>query len=243
MSISTYDDALTSDGLTKISGGEITVTKSYEGIEGSYVEIEGGVVNITARDDGINAASDDKSIVEHIIISGGKVYVDASGDGIDSNGTILISGGETYVAGPTSNMDCSVDSERGTVINGGYFFAVGSLGMVETPAQNSEQYVVSFARSQSIAAGTNISLTDESSNAIMTFQTPKTCQSIIISCPELELGKTYRIYGGDSNLCEFTISQIITTVGSSGGIGNPGGNAPGGPGGVRPGGGMGPGRW
>ncbi len=241
--ISTYDDALTSDVLTKITGGEITVEKSYEGIEGGYVEISGGTVNLTAMDDGINAASDDRNVSEHIIISGGEVYVNASGDGIDSNGTILISGGETYVAGPTSNMDCSIDSERGTVVTGGYLFAVGSLGMVETPAQNSTQYVVSFARNQSIAAGTNLSLTDENGNAILTFQTPKACQSVIISCPELEKDKNYQIYGGDSSLCEFTISSIITMIGSSGGIGNPFGDAPGGPGGMRPGdGGMGPGR-
>ncbi len=230
--ISTSDDALTSDVLTKISGGEITVTKSYEGIEGGYVEITGGTVQITAQDDGINAASNDMGITEHVIISGGKVYVDASGDGIDSNGTILISGGETYVAGPTSNMDCSIDSERGTVVTGGYLFAVGSLGMVETPAQNSTQNVVSFAQSRSIAAGTNLSLTDENGNALFTFQTPKACQSVILSCLELAQGKSYRIYGGDSNLCEFTVQGIITTVGSSGGIGRPGGSpGPGGPGG------------
>ena len=235
--ISTCDDAFTSDVLTKITGGDITILKSYEGIEGAYVEITGGTIKVTSQDDGINAASDDTNIIEHIIISGGNVYVDASGDGIDSNGTILISGGETYVAGPTSNMDCSIDSDRGTVITGGYLFAVGPLGMVETPAKNSTQYVVSFALNKSIAAETNISLTDENGKSILTFKTPKTCQSVIISCPELALGKTYQIYGGDSRLCEFTISQIITTVGSSGGIGNPGGNTPGGPGG--PGGGFG----
>ncbi len=242
LTVSTYDDALTSDVLTKITGGTVSVTKSYEGVEGGYVEISGGTVNITAQDDGINAACDDTSVIEHIIISGGEVYVDAGGDGIDSNGTILISGGKTYVAGPTSNMDCSIDSERGTVVTGGYLFAVGPLGMVETPAQNSTQCVVSFARSRSIAAGTNLSLT-ENGNAIVTFQTPKACQSVIISCPELVQGNTYQIYGGDSSLCEFTVSKIITSVGSSGGIGNPGGNAPGGPGGMRPGGGTAPGGW
>ncbi len=239
--ICTLDDALTSDVLTKISGGEIVVSGCYEGIEGGYVEIVGGTVDITADDDGLNAASDDASVTEHIIISGGKVYVDAGGDGIDSNGTILIAGGETYVAGPTSNMDGSIDSERGTVVTGGYLFAVGPLGMVETPSQNSTQCVVSFARSSAIAAGTNIALTDEDGNAIVTFQTPKACQSVIISCPQLTKSNKYQIFGGDTSLCEFTVSQIITTIGSSGGIGRPDGG-PTGPGGMGPGGGFGPGR-
>ncbi len=239
LTISTYDDALTSDVLTKISGGTITVTKSYEGIEGGYVEITGGKIDLTAQDDGINAASDDLRVEEHIIIGGGEVYVDASGDGIDSNGTILISGGETYVAGPTSRMDASVDSEHGTVITGGYLFAVGPLGMVETPSRNSTQYVVSFAQNQSIAAGTVLSLTDGNGDALFTFRTPKACQSVILSCPELEKGNPYRIYGGDSDLCEFTVSGILTTIGSSGGMGRPDGNFPGGPG--APGGGRVPG--
>ncbi len=235
--ISTYDDALTSDVLTKITGGEITILKSYEGIEGGYVEIEGGNISLTSTDDGINAASDDNSVSEHIIISGGETHVDAGGDGIDSNGTILISGGKTFVAGPTSNMDASLDAERGIVVTGGYLFAVGPLGMVETPSSNSTQCVVSFARSQAIAAGTNLTLTDKDGNAIFTFQTPKTCQSVILSCPEIQKGNLYQIFGGDSSLCEFTVSEMITSVGSAGGIGNPGGG-PGGPGG--PGGGRGP---
>lgn len=70
---------------------------------------------------------------------------------------------------------------------------------------------------------------------IISFTTPKDCQSVIISCPELERGNDYAIYGGDSQLCTFTVSQTITSIGSAGGIGNPGGNPPGG---------MGPGpRW
>ena len=241
--ISTYDDALTSDVLTKISGGEITIEKSYEGIEGGYVEISGGKIDLKATDDGINAASDDNKVTEHIIISGGEIYVDSGGDGIDSNGTILISSGVTYVAGPTSNMDCAIDSDRGTVVKGGYLFAVGPLGMVETPSTNSSQYVISFARNQSIAAGTNLSLTDADGKTIFSFQTPKACQSVILSCPGLALGSTYKIYGGDSSLCEFTIGGIITSVGSSGGIGTPGGTPPGGPGTPGGPGGTRPGRW
>ncbi len=237
-SIDTYDDALTSDNLTKISGGTININSSYEGIEGGYVEISGGNIHINSSDDGINAASDDNKISEHIIISNGEIYVNALGDGIDSNGSILISGGKTFVAGPTSAMDCAIDSDKGTVIDGGYLFAVGPLGMVETPSKNSTQYIVSFARNQAISANTNLSLTDEDGSSIFSFLSPKACQSVIISCPELEKGKTYQIFGGDSSLATFEVNDIITLIGSAGGITNPGGNPPGGhgPGGFGPGG-------
>ena len=239
--ISTLDDALTSDVLTKISGGEITVTKSYEGIEGSYVEIAGGKINLTASDDGINAASDDARITEHIIISGGEICVNAEGDGVDSNGSINMTGGTLVVFGPTSGANGALDADRGILIDGGYLFAVGPLGMVETPASNSKQNVLSYAQNQAIGANTVLSLTDEGGASIFSITVKKNCQSIIVSCPELLVGESFKLYGGDTQLCAFTVSTVITSVGSQGNMGNPGGTPPGGFGGGF--GGMGPGRW
>ena len=238
--ISTLDDALTSDVLTKISGGEITVTKSYEGIEGSYVEIAGGKINLTASDDGINAASDDARITEHIIISGGEICVNAEGDGVDSNGSINMTGGTLVVFGPTSGANGALDADRGILIDGGYLFAVGPLGMVETPASNSKQNVLSYAQNQAIGANTVLSLTDEGGASIFSITVKKNCQSIIVSCPELLVGESFKLYGGDTQLCAFTVSTVITSVGSQGNMGNPGGTPPGGFGGGF--GGMGPGR-
>ena len=43
---------------------------------------------------GIKAAAD-------LVIHGGTIHVTASGDGIDANGTLTISGGFTTVCGPT----------------------------------------------------------------------------------------------------------------------------------------------
>ena len=226
--ISTLDDGIASDGLTQINDGTINITTSYEGIEGAYVEINGGSINLYATDDGINAASDDTTITEHIIITGGTTVVKADGDGIDSNGSIQIDGGVVVVHGTTSGADAALDADTGILVNGGYLFATGSLGMVETPSSNSTQYVVSIATKSSIAANTTISIKN-SSDAVVSVTTLKSCQSIIVSCPEFERGASYTIYGGTSTIATFTISSIITQVGSTS-SGTPGGG-PGGPGG------------
>ncbi len=239
--ISTYDDALTSDDLTKITGGTITVTKCYEGIEGGYVEISDGTINITAQDDGINAASDDTRITEHILISGGEIYVNAEGDGVDSNGSINMTGGTLIVFGPISGANSALDADRGIVIDGGYLFAVGPLGMVETPANNSKQNVLSYAQNQRISANTVLSLTDEDGAPIFSVAIEKDCQSVIVSCPELVTGGSFKLYGGDTQLCAFTVSSVITSVGSQGNMGNPGGAPSGGFGGGFGGFGGGPG--
>lgn len=102
-------------------------------------------------------------------------------------------------------------------------FAVGSLGMVETPTTNSTQKIVSFATYTTISAGTNLYLTDSSANVIFNMLTSKSCQSVIISCPELTTGQTYNIYGGSTKLVTFSVSSTITTVGSSSSSNDPGG--------------------
>lgn len=226
--INTLDDGVTADALLKITGGTVIVNSCYEGLEGAQIEITGDTtkIDIVSQDDGINAASDISNNL-HIIVSGGEVYVNASGDGIDSNGSVLISGGIVYIDGPSSNADASLDSESGILVNGGYLFAVGGLGMVETPASNSSQYIVSFAQSSSIASGTNLILADENDNSLFSFQTGKSSQSVIISCPELENGKTYKIYGGSTLLATFTINSKITTIGTTSSSKNPGGFVPG----------------
>ena len=54
--ISTGDDGFHADGALTINGGTISILQSYEGLEGSTVEINGGDIQLTASDDGVNAA-------------------------------------------------------------------------------------------------------------------------------------------------------------------------------------------
>lgn len=233
LNIQSGDDGVHAETLLSVASGTVTVSKSYEGLESAKIEIKGGVINVTSFDDGINAADGSSGGMGgrpnsantncHILVSGGTVFVNASGDGIDSNGNILISGGMVYVSGSTGNMDAALDADGSIVVNGGYLIAAGALGMVETPASNSAQNVVSFARNTAIAANTTISLVNSNGETIFYFIAPKAFQSVIISCPELVTGNSYKIYGGESELCSFTVNSTITTVGSSGSIHNPGG--------------------
>ena len=56
--VSSGDDAIRAENDVDISGGTITVTESYEGIEAMRSGIRGGTVNVNATDDGINAVED-----------------------------------------------------------------------------------------------------------------------------------------------------------------------------------------
>ena len=178
--ISSGDDGMHVETYAYFNGGSYTITKSYEGFEGAKINITGGMLNITSSDDGINAADGTETRMGvgntncYMVISGGTIYVNASGDGIDSNNSILITGGTIYVDGPTNGGNGSLDSETGIIVNGGELIATGALGMVETPASNSSQYSINYTSGSTLSSNTNIKLLDENDNTVIEYTTIKT---------------------------------------------------------------------
>lgn len=224
LDLNTLDDGIHADELVKIDGGEITVNGSYEGIEGAYVEIGGGTIYITASDDGINAASDDESVNEHIIISGGTITVDASGDGLDSNGTIYVSGGTLIVYGPATGADTGLDADGGILIDGGNVFVASSKEMLEIPASNSKSNVLVYGVN-TVQAGSEIILTNADGGEMVRITLKKQAQAIILSTPELATNGTYSLYADENLLASFSVTETITAIGVRSN-GRQGGNPP-----------------
>ena len=168
-----------------------------------------------------------------LVINGGIVHVNAGGDGIDSNGTITINGGEIYVDGPTSGGDGALDYADTCEINGGILVAAGSIGMATAPTSGSTQYSVNAAFSKTYNGETKVTVKDSSGNEVLTYTPAKNFQSFVFSTDKLKSGETYTIYAGDTQEGTFTVSDITTTVGNvSSGMG---GGKPGGMQGGRPG--------
>lgn len=239
LDLTTLNDGIHADELVKIDGGEITVNGAYEGIEGAYVEIGGGTIYITASDDGINAASDDESVNEHIIISGGTITVDASGDGLDSNGTIYVTGGTLIVYGPTTGADTGLDADGGILIDDGNVFVATTKEMIEIPASNSKSNVLVYGVN-TVQAGSEIILTNADGGEMVRITLKKQAQAIILSTPELATNGTYSLYADENLLASFSVTETITAIGvrSNGRQGGqpeqPGGGQPGGQGGNPP---------
>lgn len=133
-----------------------------------------------------------------IQISGGKIYINASGDGIDSNGNLTVTGGEIYVDGPTSGGDGALDCSGTTLISGGTVIAVGSSGMAENFDSSSAQGSIITTVSDSMITG-NITLTDSEGNTIVSYSPSKEYSSVVISCADLKEGETYTLVAGDTS--------------------------------------------
>lgn len=236
-------------GYVYICGGEINVTNCVEGIEGTAIVVEGGSINITSQDDGFNAsngmtsasndfqAGDKGNAFEndtncYISISGGTINVDASGDGVDSNGALIITGGTIYVSGPTENNNGALDYNGTADISGGTIVVAGSSGMAQGFSDTSTQYSILNNLTSTCAGGTAITLTDSNGNVVASFTPNKEYQSVVISTPELVKDGTYTLTCGDET-ADLTLSSVVTSNGQQQMMGGPGGGN-GFPGGDRP---------
>ena len=141
-SINSGDDGVHADYTLKIgdeSGNAtpaITVYNAYEGFEGAEIYLYSGIGAITTSDDGINSANSDLMGYSFVLeIDGGSWYINAEGDGIDSNGSIVMNGGEAVVFGPSMEDNSAVDYETNFDVNGGKIFAIGMSRMATVPTK------------------------------------------------------------------------------------------------------------
>lgn len=132
-----------------------------------------------------------------IEISGGTWVLDASGDGVDSNGAIEMTGGTVVVAGPTESMNGALDYTTGFTIDGGVFIATGAAGMAQAPS-GGEQASLGVSYGTTIGAGEAVSVVDANGELVASFTSPKDSQTLVLSTPDLVAGDTYTVlYGGE----------------------------------------------
>ena len=141
---------------------------------------------------GPNWGGEDSSSYGYLEVSGGLLYIEAEGDGFDSNGDGVITGGIVIGAG-TSDM-----------------------AVTPTKATNSQYYVVASGSSSSgggggfgghgssssssgfstQAAGKAFQLTDSSGNEIVTYVPSKQYSWVLVSTPEMSSGTYTLNYDG-----------------------------------------------
>lgn len=227
--IATGDDGFHADETITIAGGAIDITASYEGIEGNDVVISGGNIKLYASDDGVNAAGgNDQSGFggpfgrDHfgggsdssLLISGGTIYINADGDGVDSNGSLTVSGGEVYISGPSNSANGALDYEGVGQITGGIVVAVGSSGMAMNFGDASTQGSILMNVSNQ-TAGTEIVVRDAAGEELIAYTAESVFNSIVVSSPKMVQGGTYTILVGD-NEQSITLESLIYGSGMGG---------------------------
>ena len=250
ITVSAADDAVKCDYVLNIGaegteGPSMEITEANEGIEAAEINVYSGNIKVNASDDGINAANSDLSNYEFSYNQyGGNMFVNCTnGDGIDSNGTLLLKGGILEVYGPSSGDGEPLDAESAVTFAGATVLAVGQNQMNQPLASDGAAYVTfgnsggmgmpggifSGNNSSLVSEGSTISVKDSSGKELYSGKAAKGASYVIFSSPDLTSGSEYTLYNGNSS-----VSTSTATVSGSGNM--PGGNIPGGnmPGGNRP---------
>lgn len=171
-SIDAAGDAVYSDGKLSVSGGAyavasggsgitaggtlhigsensdslyplISVSNSTTGFVGSDVFIHSGTVKITAAADGVLASDGNSEAENTVSVSGGDLYVNAGGNGVNAGKKLTFSGGRSVIWGQEAEGDGAPIKCGGTPsVLGGTVFCAGSGKKAETPVTGSGQMLL-----------------------------------------------------------------------------------------------------
>lgn len=202
------------------SAGTLNIKADNEGLDTEmHLTINGGNINIYADNDGINTNEDGISVTT---INGGNLHIIAGlgeeGDGIDSNGWLVINGG-TVIASANPAADAGLDSDMGSYINGGTVIALGST--MDWTESDSGQVTMNLQFAEQKSSDEAITVTDTDGNTVFEYDfaddevissNTRNYTGAIISCPDFKTGETYNVFIG-------SIKQAYTGTDVTGGHG------------------------
>ena len=212
------DDAVHAEDTLTITMCDMTISKSYEGLEAKEIYVQGGNIVLTASDDGLNASGGNDSSgtgggrdgmygggrggfgssTGKIEVSGGNLTIYASGDGLDSNGTLTISGGYIYVANPSSGDTSVIDADSTPIITGGTFISTGASQMMAQSFGGSSTQGVIACTVGNQSAGSKVTVTDAEGHQVIEYDVEYSCVLVIISNPDIVKGETYTLSVGST---------------------------------------------
>ncbi len=218
------DDGIHAEFILQADGGTVSILKSYEGLEGASIILNGGEITVNAFDDGINAVNGGDADIRQsgwaaqdasVSVNGGVTKIIAAGDGLDSNGSIAMTAGELMIDGPVDQGNGALDYMGTFEISGGTLTAAGSAGMAQNASSGSVQCsaLIAFAEQ---AGGSELKLTDASGKTILSCTPSKAYACILLSSPELKKGGSYTLTSGGEEIASFTQSDTVTSSGTFG---------------------------
>ncbi len=220
LELASNDDGIHADDTFTLLDGSVIINESYEGVEAAHIHLLGGTTNVTAIDDGWNAASKAVSGAEStkgkknrdydIIVSDGEHHVLAGGDAIDSNGSIFISGGLTYAASSNTMKEVPIDYPMVCEcrVTGGVLVASGGYGRNTqhvTLAANQASVLLKWKENQT--AGTPVTLLVDGQE-VLSFAPAADFKCVIVSAPALQVGQQLTVQQGDIT-CRREITDSI----------------------------------
>jgi hypothetical protein len=218
-SLASGDDALKATSTLTVYGGTIEISDCYEGLEAEDILIYGGYIDIASSDDAINAASDDDEAEPSFYIENGAIIAspyNEEGDGIDINGSAEFAGGVVIANGPAEVRDNAIDIDDDFIVTNGKIFTFGNAELAVAPSTTSSQPSILFVPDSYYAAGTLITLMDDTGEELMSLSSLHDFNHVILSHPDLSTGSSYTVEVGSSVSIDTTLSSAVTYIDEDG---------------------------
>lgn len=193
-----YDGALYSKMSMNVAGndGVLNINAENEGLDSElHLTVNGGIINIISGNDGINTNEDGVSVTT---VNAGELNITVTGatgegDGIDSNGWLVINGGTVRSFACATSGDAGIDSDMGIIINGGDVAATGNM-LDAIDAASTQKYVIFNVRNGSAGS---YSVKDADGHPITDVTAANAFSILIVSSPDLPDGLC-ALYNGDT---------------------------------------------
>lgn len=235
--LASADDAMFADNQIKINNGIFKISKSAEGIESPVITINNGVLDIYSKNDCINTSYGNGGEVYDascLYINGGKLNINpVIGDGLDSNGDIIMTGGSVIIHGPVLAPEVAVDYNGKYDISGGVLIATGpnSGQMIQAVSNTSSLNSVLISSNTLTSNSPLIHIENANGNNVITFKALKNMYYILLASSEIKTGSDYNlfiggtstgkninglysdgVYSGGNKVASFQIKERVTKV-------------------------------
>lgn len=191
-----------------------------------FVSIDGGTPPEGMMENGAMGAGDENCLVQ---INGDYIVISASGDGIDSNGSIEVNDGVVLVSGPASGDNGALDYDISATVNGGTVIAVGSAQMAQNFSGGDQPFAYTSVNG---SAGDSIAIIVQDGTVLCSYAPDNDFGMVAVTCPQFVEGTTYSVVvGGDvsdanedgyadtGSVSGGTSTSITVSVTASGGLG------------------------
>jgi hypothetical protein len=122
----------------------------------------------------------------------------SGGDGLDSNGSMAITGGTVLVDGPTMDGNGALDVNGTFTVDGGTLLATGSAGMAQVPSTDSAQGWVAATLSTPASSGQVAAVVTSDGEVVARYVLERDSALIVLAADGIEAGETYDIYVGEA---------------------------------------------
>ena len=193
----------------EINGGEVNVVSTDDGFNASSGSSSDNMQGSSPMPNGIDAGSQEQSQFDkgskpriadtdescHIIIAGGTVSIDSGGDGIDSNGYLLQTGGDVTVYGPENSGNGAIDYGIASKITGGTIVAFGMSGMAESFDDCSTQGSILAVFDEETSG--EFTLKSSLGKELISSECTKKYNCVTVSTPDIKAGTRYTLQAGE----------------------------------------------